>query len=234
LANHITVFWQRDPARVAGLFYLILTILVFLGAIRFLIVPGEIITPNIILIARFGFVVDLFGIMFFLLLGWALFVLFSPVNRNLALLVTLSISVSVAIQALNTLNYFAALSVLSGADYMIVFDADQLQALATFYLELHMDTTHIAEFFWFLWVFSAGYLIFKSDILPKSLGILLMVGGIGYLLVIFGFFLFPSLGVVSALGGVLGGFAEISLMVWLLVRGAKIPSTGADKESKEE
>jgi len=225
---------SKSYARIAGFFYLILTILNFVGALRFIIVPEDAVTTTNIFIARIGFVSDLLCIMFFLLLAWSLYVLFNEVNKNLALLVTLSISVSVAIQALNTLNYFAALSVLSGADYMIVFDADQLQALATFYLELHMDTTHIAELFWFLWVFSAGYLIFKSNILPKNLGILLMIGGIGYLLVIFGFFLLPSLGVVSALGGVLAGLAEMSLMVWLLVKGAKIPSTGADKESKEE
>jgi hypothetical protein len=186
--------------------------------------PGEILTPNIILIARIGIVAEIFCTMFFLLLAWALFKLFSQVNKNLALLITLSISVSVVIQSINALNYLAALSLLSGPDYMVVFDADQIQALASFYLELHMGAIHIAEFFWFLWVFTAGYLIFKSGILPRYLGILLMAGGIGYLLVIFVFFLVPSLGVVSIIGSVLAGLAELSLMVWLLVKGAKKPT----------
>jgi hypothetical protein len=154
-------------------------------------------------------------------LAGALFVLFSPVNRNLALVVLLSISVSVAIQSINTLNLIAALSILTDADFLLVFDADQLQALASLYLQLHMDATHIAEFFWFLWLFAAGLLVYKSGILPRNLGILLMIGGIGYLLVIIVFFLFPILGVVSIMGAVFAGLAELSLMIWLLVKGVR-------------
>ena len=225
MSNRLTELWQRDPGRVAGLFYLMLTIFVFIGALRFIAVPEEVITPTIIFIARIGVVADLFSIVFFLLLAWALYVVFSSVNRNLALLVTLSITVSVAIQALSSLNLFAALSLLSSPDYMLVFSADQVLALATFYLELHMVGSNIATFFWFLWVFAAGYLIFKSEILHKYLGVLLMIGGIGYLLVILVLFLFPSLVIVSALGGAAAGLAEMSLMVWLLVKGAKVPES---------
>ncbi len=212
---------KRDPARLAGLFYLMVTILAIIGAMRLIVVPGEVITPFIELVARVGIVVDVIHLLFFLLLAGALFVLFSPVNRNLALVVLLSISVSVAIQSINTLNLMAVLSILTDADYLLVFDVDQLQALASLYLQLHMDATHIAEFFWFLWLFAAGILIYESSILPKYLGTLLMVGGIGYLLVILVFFLFPSLGIVSIVGAVFAGLAELSLMAWLLVMGAK-------------
>jgi hypothetical protein len=210
----------RDPARLAGLFYLMVTLLAFVGALRLIIVPGEVITPEIELMARVGIVVDMIHLLFFLLLAGALFMLFSPVNRNLSLVVLVSISVSVAIQSINTLNIMAALSLLTDADYLLVFDADQVQTLAAVYLQMHLDATHVAEFFWFLWLFAAGLLIFRSDILPRYLGVLLMIGGVGYLLVILVFFLFPSLGIVSIVGAVFAGLAELSLMVWLLVKGA--------------
>jgi len=192
----------QDPAKRAGLIYLIMTILVFVGSLRLIIIPGETITPLLILLGRIGIIVELIHIMLFLLLAWALYVLFSPVNRNLALIVLLSISVSVAIQALNSLNWFAAFSLLTSADYMQVFDTDQILALATFYLELHMDTTYIVEFFWFLWLFAAGLLIYKSGILPKYLGLLLVIGGFGYLFVLFVFFMFPSFMAISVVGAV--------------------------------
>ncbi|MHA1906663.1 MAG: DUF4386 domain-containing protein [Candidatus Thorarchaeota archaeon] len=223
MSNRFSEIWQRDPARVAGLMYLFLTIFVFIGAIRFIIAPGVAVTPADIFIARIGFTSDLISIVFFLLLAWALYVLFSPVNKNLALLVLLSISVSVAIQCINSLNYFAALSLLSGADYMTVFQADQVQALAMFYLDLYAIGGHIAEIFWFLWLLPAGYLIFKSGILPRNLGILLMLGSFSYLMIFLEFFLFPSYGVMIILGGTVAGLAEISLMVWLLVKGVKMP-----------
>ena len=151
MTNRITEIWQRNPARIAGLFYLILTVLCFVGAIRFLVVSEVPVNPANLFMARVGFVSDLMMTMFFLLLAWTLYVLFSPVNKNLALLVTLSISVSVAIQAVNALNYYSALSLLSGADYMGVFQVDQIQALSRFYLEMHTTVTHIVEVFWFLW-----------------------------------------------------------------------------------
>jgi hypothetical protein len=223
MANRIALIWQRDPARVAGLFYLLLTVLTFVGAIRFFPLAGA---PtdlaNIcVFIARIGFVADLIHLVFFLLLAWVLYVLFSPVNKNLALLVTVSISVSVAIQAVNALNYYAALSLLSGADYMGVFQVDQIQALAMFYLEMYAAVTHITEVFWFLWLLPAGYLIYTSDILPRNLGILMMIGSFGYLLVLFQFFLFPSFEMISIPGAMVAGIAELSLMAWLLVKGAK-------------
>jgi hypothetical protein len=145
----------------------------------------------------------------------------------------LAITMSVAIQSISTINFVAALSLLSGADYMIVFDADQVLALATFYLELHMNATQLAGLFWALWLLPAGYLTFKSGYLNKYLGILLMAGGVGYLTVFIQTYLFPTLGVISIPGGAVAGLAEMSLMVWLLVKGAKIPSKGADKESEE-
>jgi hypothetical protein len=225
MTNRITTIWQRDPARIAGLFYLILTLLTFVGAIRFFPLAGA---PTdlanfCIFIARIGFVVDLIHLVFFLLLAWALYVLFSPINKNLALLVTLSISISVAIQAVNALNYYAALSLLSGADYLGVFQVEQIQALAMFYLEMNMSVTHIVEVFWFLWLLPAGYLIYTSDILPRKLGILMMIGSFGYLSILFQFFLFPSFEMLSIPGAMIAGLAELSFMAWLLVKGAKKP-----------
>ena len=220
MTNRIIAMWQRDPGRVAGLYYFLVFILSIVGALRMIISTEVVLTDVTILMARIGLISDLIHLVFFLLLAWALYVMFSPANKNLALLVMLSITVSVAIQAMNVLNYFAALSLFSGTDYMVVFDADQVQALAMFYLELHMSTNHIVEVFWFLWVFTAGYLVYTTEILPKNLGILLMVGGLGYLLIVFQFFLFPN-EILYALGAAAAGLAEISLMVWLLLKGSK-------------
>ena len=83
--------------------------------------------------------------------------------------------VSVPIAMLNMLNQFAALLLLSGADYLIVFTADQLQAFVTLFRDLHEVGFMIAYIFWGLWLFPLGYLVFKSGFLPRILGILLMV-----------------------------------------------------------
>jgi hypothetical protein len=222
MTERISEFWHRNPGRVAGLFYLLVLLLSIVGALRLMISTEVVLTDAVFLMTRIGLASDLIHLVFFLLLAWALYVIFSPANKTLAVLVMLSITVSVAIQAINALNLFAALSILSGTDSMVVFDADQLQALATFFIELHMAATHIVEVFWFLWVFTAGYLVYTTEVLPKNLGILLIVGGLGYLLIVLQFFLFAN-EILYGIGAAAAGLAEISLMVWLLWKGTKKP-----------
>jgi hypothetical protein len=63
-----------------------------------------------------------------------------------------------------------------------------------------------------------GYLIFKSTFLPRILGVLMVLAGIGWLI------LLSSLaGQFSMYLTILGFLAEASLMLWLVVKGVNIP-----------
>ena len=68
--------------------------------------------------------------------------------------------------------------------------------------DLYETGIQIAKIFWGLWLFPFGYLVFKSDYIPKILGVLLIIAGFGYLIDSFTFFLFPT-------------FPEIGLFTWL-------------------
>jgi len=59
-----------------------------------------------------------------------------------------------------------------------------------------------------------GYLIFKSTFLPRILGVLMALAGLGWLI-----FLSPVASHLSTGLKVLGILAEASLMLWLLVKG---------------
>ena len=142
---------------------------------------------------RIGFVSDLLAAVFFLLAAWALYVLLKPVNKNLALLFLLLNLGGVAVECINLLNQFAALLLLSGADYLKVFQADQLQALAMLFLNLYKNGFMIAQIFFGAWLFPLGYLVFKSGFLPKILGIVLMIDCFGWSDVVFPVFPFPGL-----------------------------------------
>jgi hypothetical protein len=113
---------------------------------------------------------DLLSAVFFLFSAWTLYVLLKPVNKNLALLFVLLNLGGVAIQCLNMLNQLAAMLLLSGADYLKVFPADQLQALAMLFLNLYKIGLIIAQIFYGTWLFPLGYLVFKSGFLPRILG----------------------------------------------------------------
>jgi hypothetical protein len=91
---------------------------------------------------------ELLSAVLFLLSAWALYVLLKPVNNNLALLFVLLNLGGVAMECINMLNQFAALLLLSGGDYLKVFQADQLQALAMLFLKLHGNGYIIAQIFY--------------------------------------------------------------------------------------
>lgn len=214
-------------ARVAGFLYLFfIATLIFGRSVRSkLIISGDAVaTANNIKASeglfRLGFMSDMLSAVLFLLVAWALYVLLSPVNKNLALLFLLLNLSGVAVQCINMLNQLAALLLLRDADYLKVFPADQLQNLGLFFLNLHTNGFMIAQVFYGAWLFPLGYLVFKSGFLPGILGILLIIDCVGVLIAFFQFFLFPEYKVITYPGLVVSFIAEISLGLWLLIKGA--------------
>ena len=162
--------------------------------------------------------------MFLLLLGLALYVVFKKVNKNLASLIVLFIVVGVAIESINTLNQFAALQLLSGADYLKVFSADQLNAQVMAHLDSWEAGYRIAVIMSFgPWLIPTGYLVYKSGYFPKILGILAILAGFGFLIEGLQYFLLPDYIVISYPGSALAIIGEFALCGWLLLKGAKIP-----------
>ena len=219
---------NKKTARIAGaLYFLYMVTTIFANATRTkLIVFGDAMaTANNILASeqlfRIGFVSDVLAGVLFLLAAWALYVLLKPVNKNIALLFLLLNLGGVAVQCINMLNLFSAVLLLSGADYLKVFQMDQLQSLAMFFLYLYKNGFMIAQFFYAAWLFPLGYLVFKSGYLPKVLGIILMIECFGWLLYPFQFFLFPAYEVISYLSFAVGFIGEFSLALWLLIKGVK-------------
>ena len=131
---------------------------------------------------------------------------------------------AVPIMMLNMLNQFAALMLLSGADYLTVFTPDQLQALALLFLDFHGQGYFIAGMFSGLFLLPLGYLFFKSGFVPRLLGILVMIGCFGYLLELLVIFVVPSYEIISYLGLAVAIIAEFSLTFWLLVKGITVES----------
>ena len=172
---------------------------------------------------RIGFVIELIGMTCFVLVPLFLYKLLKPVNKNHALLMVIIFIISVPIMAINMLNHFAALQLLSGDGYLKVFEADQLHALVMFFLELHSYGYLIAQIFFGLWLLPLGFLVFKSGFIPRILGILLMIASFGYMIQFITIFLFPSYSsIISPVTGTLAGIGELSFMFWLLIRGVNL------------
>jgi Domain of unknown function (DUF4386) len=107
-----------------------------------------------------------------------------------------------------------------------VFEMGQLKSFAMSFLNLSQSGFMIAQVFYGAWLFPLGYLVFKSNFLPKSLGILLMVDCVGILIWFFQFFLLPNYPAISYPSYAIGFIAELSLGLWLLVKGVQEQKPG--------
>jgi len=218
-------------ARVAGAVYLSM---VFTAPFSLIYVPNKLIVrgdatataSNILAhetLFRLSILGDLVGQVIFICLAIALYRLLSNVNRTQALLMVGFVLVSAAVGFLNTLNNIGALLLFRGDDFLAVLDKTQRDALGMLFVRLHSHGMFIDEIFWGLWLLPFGLLVFRSGFLPRFLGVWLMINCFGYLAlsVIALFFHSYYSSAFGFLQPVL--FGELAIMLWLLIKGAKVP-----------
>ena len=90
----------------------------------------------------------------------------------------------------------APLVILGNVPYLSVFKTEQLQALAYMSFKFYVQTYRIALVLFGFFCLLIGYLIFKSDFLPRILGVLIALAGLGWLTFLsqpFGAKYFPNL-----------------------------------------
>ncbi len=146
-----------------------------------------------------------------------LYVLLSPVQRELALLAALFRIVSTATFAMAELLYYAALLVLGGARYLETFSHDQLSTIALLSAKVSAHGAAIFMSFYGVASILLGWLIFRSGYLPRLLGALLALGGLGFVLRSFALVLRPAY--ASSVLLLPMGLAGVTLALWLLARG---------------
>ena len=226
MINRIADISLRTAAKVAGFSRLISMIGIFgLFVLSSLIVPtnAETTANNIIaneLLFRFG--ISSLLIMFILdvVMALALYVLLKPVNRSLSLLAAWFSLMHVAIAGGALVNHFSVLQLLSGADYLTVFETGQLHAQVMLFLNSFDYGFLIGMVFFSLHLIVLGYLVFKSGYIPRILGVLLIIASLGYLIDSFGRFLLPNFDAPILQ---FTGIGELIFALWLVFKGAKIP-----------
>ena len=162
-----------------------------------------------------GFVLSLIGVAFHIAWALLMYELLTPVSRSLSRLAAFVILVGCAIQALTALLYLAPLIVLQGGSSLSAFTPEQLQALALVFLRLNDYAFQIYLVFFGAWCLLVGYLIFRATFLPRILGVLLAISGLGWVTYLYpplAHRVYPFIAAASALG-------EIPLELWLIVMG---------------
>src|SRR6266403_640014 len=219
----------KRQARFAGLLYLLASIPAPFALIYVpskLIVSGDVTaTANHLraseTLFRLGIASELIGFIIFIFVVLALYRLFKGVNEKHALAMAILLLVSIPISLLNVLNDIAALILVSGADFLSVFETRQLDALAYVFLRLHGQGFVVAQIFWGLWLFPFGILVIRSGFIPRFLGYLLFIAGFGNVASSFTSLLLPPyVDLVDRFAGLLE-LGELPIIFWLLIWGAK-------------
>lgn len=217
----------KKTAHIAGVLYLILAIT---GAYSMMYVASQIFVPgdaaatakNILaneLLFRSGIVSQLVSQSLFVFLVLALYRLLKEVNEHQAKAMVALVLVAVPVAFL--LETFNAISLLIlKGEVLKTLDIQEKQDFAMLFLKMNGYGTTIVEIFWGLWLIPFGQLVYKSGFIPRVLGVLLIVGGISYVLESCTVLLFPDYrSTISQVTMVAAALGEFLIILWLLVKG---------------
>ncbi|HSC47977.1 MAG TPA: DUF4386 domain-containing protein [Gammaproteobacteria bacterium] len=223
-------FSPQAYARAGGLLYLYIIIAAMFAEafVRSkLIISGDASTTAANILAHetlfgFGLAADVLNVSVDIGVALILYALLRPVDRNLALLAAwLRVAFDV-IYAVCLLFQFVALRILEGGT-VDGFDPHQTQGLVLLAMKLHAAGYLVGLVFFGFGLLVLGYLIWKSDYLPRFIGALLLIAGTGYLINSFARFLAPPVADALFPWSLLPGFiAELALCLWLLIKGVNL------------
>ena len=218
---------RRRDGRVAGALYLVV---VLAGLHCLAYVPGQVGDTLAQASAhsgmfRSGIASFLVMQIAFLLLPLALYRVLADVDRRVAIAMVALAVVSVPIGLVAVTHRMEALALLGQAH---TGTTDAMEAAYALGLQRYAHGLRIASLFWGLWLLPFGWLVLRSGRLPRVLGLLLVLGGLGYVAQVFGG-LVPAIADASWLRYVRmpAAFGEIGSCLWLLLFGARVGRVNA-------
>lgn len=217
-------------ARIAGLLYLVVAVCgLFAEAVRASLVDSGDATATAQNIRdsewlfRLSFSSDIVTFTADVALALVFFALFKPVNETLALLAAFFRVAQAAVLAINLLNQFMALLLLSGEHYLAALEPAQLDALVLLFMEAHTYGYLIGLVFFGVSTFVLGYLVYRSGAFPRPFGLALMaLVPFGYLADSFTSFLGSEEEALSTIFVAPAALTELAFVAWLLWKGGGV------------
>jgi hypothetical protein len=218
-------------ARIGGALYLIIIIIGFYNEAIVrdrLVVSGDAMATAANIRAheslwRFHIGAELFLLICAITLLAILYVLFRPVSKDLMLLAVLFNAISIGLEAAITMYLLVALFPLTSTT--TAFSPEQLAVMSSLSLRSHANGFGVSLLFFGCFCVVIGYVIFKSGLIPKAVGVLMQIAGACYLINSFALIvsppvanrLFPAILLPALIG-------ELSLSLWLLIKGVRVGS----------
>jgi hypothetical protein len=216
----------RQASLVAGVALLLMSAVAGFGkffALDGLVTPGDATqTAHDITgsegIFRLGIVSLMLVVALDVIIAWALYRVFRPVSKSISMLAAVLRLVYAGVFMVAIGELVGALRLLNDDAYLAVFSADQLNAQVMLHITAFSDLWYVSQILFGLHLLALGYLAFRSGYVPKPLGVLLGIAGIGYALDSVGATLSRTTWTPISSYTFLG---EFLLAIWLVVRGRR-------------
>jgi hypothetical protein len=220
----------KRTATIAGVLYLLVG--VFCGFAEGFVDPKIYVAGNAAATAgtivansglvRLALVAHLLDGTFFFFLALTLYGLLQYVHKGVARGMLVLVALATGIICFNAVFQFEGLRVALDNSYAATFGHGGSNALVLLMLDIQHYGTLIAQVFFGLWLLPLGYLVYTSLLFPKWLGVLLIVGGLCYLVDLLLAFLFPGFDQkIHGFVVIPSAIAEISMVVYLLAVGVR-------------
>jgi hypothetical protein len=155
-----------------------------------------------------------------IVIAWALYILLIPVNRALSLLAAWFRLMYTAIAFFGLLKLVAVFQLVNSPDYLKAFGPDQLHAQVQLLLGTFRNDWSMGLVLFGIHLALLGYLIYRAGYMPRWLGILVLIDGLGWVIDSVQPYLYPNINLKYIF---VTFFGEVFLLLWLLIRGWKIP-----------
>ena len=147
------------------------------------------------------------------------YLLLKPVNHTLSLTAAAFRLAQASVLGLNLLNYHAALFLLQGEHFGVVLGQEQVNTLASLFLQLHSYGYDLGLIFFGVSTLVLGSLMVKANYFPSVLGYGLIAAALVYLAGSFVRFLVPEQHDLIQPFYIVPLIAELSVCLFLLVKG---------------
>lgn len=197
------------------------------------IVRGSLVEPNDALLTmkniaqniglmRLAAVNDIFILVFDLIAALCLFAILKPVNQNLSLLTFAFRIIAIGVLSIAAIFAYVPVLLLNNAQYLNVFDANQLAALGLLSIKIHNLSYHVSLILFAINNVMLGVLMFRSAHFAKLIAATTILFGISYFTNSFSWFVAPEFqSQISGIALKTSFFCELALSLWMIYKGIK-------------
>jgi hypothetical protein len=172
--------------------------------------------PTLFLAIFFCYLINFVGDV---VIAWALYFLLAPTNKAVALLASIFQLVYTAVALSASFNLLIAHRMVTVPEYAALFSSGALQAQVALLLHSFRYVYSLSLVIFGLHLLLVGGLIYRSGYLPKWLGVVLVIDGLGWVIYPLQPYLLPNANLDFIF---ITFFGEVIFMLYLLVMGWRL------------